>query len=79
MKEDSTLPIFTKPVNQTAECGLKIKFSMKDSQMCQVTLQCAKEEHRTITVRTKELNQALQEVSRHQKSSGVWKKYRSRA
>jgi transposase len=58
---------------------IKIKFSIKDCRSCQLKQHCTTAQRRTITVRTQEHYQALQEVRARQKRGEFWEKYRSRS
>lgn len=58
---------------------IKIKFSTKDCQKCEMKARCTQNERRTITVRIKEHHLALQEVRARQKQSAFWEKYRARS
>lgn len=58
---------------------IKIKFSMKACKTCEMKAHCTKAERRTITVRTKEHHQTLQEIRALQKHAAFWEKYRTRS
>lgn len=58
---------------------IKIKFSMKDCTPCPLKVNCTQAQRRTITIRTKEQHQALQEARARQKDATFWEKYQVRA
>ena len=58
---------------------IKIKFSMKDCKSCPLKEHCTTAQRRTISVRTQEHHQALQEARARQKDPAFWKIYGTRS